>query len=122
MVWVKERHGRILVIFATVIVALGSAWFLFRAPPITEDLARRYAQKHLERYGQAIGLDIKKFGEPRAVPVGGVPYGFEWVYSDEHGQVSVYILVEESGWTYLSFDGDVRRLIDQPIPDKSAAR
>ena len=105
------------------LAAAGLAFLLvlfFRAEPLTEETARRFAQERFERYGASVGLDVATFGSPIPIPAARVPYGFEWTYRDDKGEIRVIVWVDEGGWTDIAIDGEIERLFKDPPPGPPA--
>lgn len=91
------------------LIAYGA--LLLTSKPVDEDKARELATAHFHRYAQAASIDPGLFEGPLPdASTVNVPYGFRWTYSDEQGEIVIYVAVEKGGWTHLAIDGATERL------------
>jgi hypothetical protein len=99
--WVAGLLGLALIVYGAL---------LFTSKPVDEVRARELATGRFHRYAQAARIDPGLFKGPQPASAVNVPYGFRWTYSDEQGQIVIYVWVEESGWTEIAIDGATERL------------
>jgi len=106
----RRRWRWILGLLGLALVGVYSALLLTREP-VGEDKARELATAHFHRYAHAARIDPGLFEGPQPdASTVNVPYGFRWTYSDEQGEIVIYVSVEDSGWTHIAIDGETERL------------
>jgi len=104
---------RLLLVF-TLVVSATALWLVFPREPVNPEKARALAIGAFERSARQLRFDAARFDGPRPTAAVNVPYGFEWTFSDEKGQVRVIIWVDDDGSTTFAADGPLERLQTTP--------
>jgi hypothetical protein len=80
------------------------------AKPVTKQEAQAIAIEQLKRSGKQLRFDPGIFRGPEPFEMGGVPYAFQWTFSDSEGPIRMIVWVDEYGGSELTWEGDVERL------------